>query len=52
MPTIKLDKKDLRIIKSMIESKQFTDKEIALKFNVSRGHICKIKNGKRWNYEY
>lgn len=52
MPVIKLDKWDVNNIKLLMEQTQLTDKEIAEIYSVSRGHITKIRNKKRWNYEY
>lgn len=52
MAIIKLDKQDVKTIKDLLENTTLYDREIAEMFGVSRGHITKIKNGKRWNYEY
>jgi hypothetical protein len=49
---IKLDKNDVKLIKDLCENTTLFDREIAQMFGVSRGHITKIKNKKRWNYEY
>lgn len=49
---IKLDKHDVKTIKDLLENSTLYDREIAEMFGVSRGHITKIKNKKRWNYEY
>lgn len=49
---IKLDKHDVKTIKDLLENTTLYDREIAEMFGVSRGHITKIKNKKRWNYEY
>ena len=49
---VKLDRADVLEIKKLLETKTMTDKQIALLFNVSRGHITKIKNKKRWIYDY
>lgn len=52
MGQIKLDKEDIEVIKHLIENTDLYHREIAEMFGVSRGHITKIKNKKRWNYEY
>jgi len=52
MGQIKLDKDDIELIKDLIENTDLYHREIAEMFGVSRGHITKIKNKKRWNYEY
>jgi predicted XRE-type DNA-binding protein len=52
MGQIKLDKDDIELIKHLLENTTLYDREIAEMFGVSRGHITKIKNKKRWNYEY
>ena len=49
---IKLDKHDVKTIKDLLETTTLYDREIAEMFGVSRGHITKIKNKIRWNYEY
>ena len=49
---IKLDKNDVKTIKDLLENSTLYDREIAEMFGVSRGHITKIKNKKRWNYDY
>jgi len=49
---IKLDKNDVEAIKDLIENTTLFHREIAQMFGVTRGHITKIKNKKRWNYEY
>jgi predicted XRE-type DNA-binding protein len=49
---IKLDKNDVELIKDLIKNTDLYHREIAELFGVSRGHITKIKNNKRWNYEY
>lgn len=45
---IKLESKDVRLIKMLLDYKHLTHQEIADLFGVSRGHITKIKNEKRW----
>jgi len=52
MGRIKLDKQDVETIKDLLDNTTLYDREIAEMFGVSRGHITKIKNKKRWNYEY
>lgn len=52
MPQIKLDKKDVHAIKILCDTTNLYDRQIAVLFGVSRGHITKIRNKKRWNYEY
>jgi predicted XRE-type DNA-binding protein len=52
MGQIKLDKEDVKTIKDLLDNTTLYDREIAEMFGVSRGHITKIKNKKRWNYEY
>lgn len=52
MGRIKLDKDDIELIKHLLQNTTLYDREIAEMFGVSRGHITKIKNKKRWNYEY
>jgi DNA invertase Pin-like site-specific DNA recombinase len=52
MGRVKLDKDDVKLIKDLCENTTLFDREIAEMFGVSRGHITKIKNKKRWNYEY
>jgi predicted XRE-type DNA-binding protein len=49
---IKLDKHDVELIKDLIQNTDLYHREIAELFGVSRGHITKIKNNKRWNYDY
>jgi hypothetical protein len=52
MGQIKLDKEDVELIKTLCNETKLYDREIADIFGVSRGHITKIRNKKRWNYEY
>lgn len=52
MPKVKLDKQDVEAIKTLCDLTTLFDREIAEMFGVSRGHITKIRNKKRWNYEY
>lgn len=52
MARIKLDKNDVILIKELCANTTLYDREIADMFGVSRGHITKIKNNKRWDYEY
>jgi predicted XRE-type DNA-binding protein len=51
MGRIKLSFNDVIAIKKLVEETNLTHKEIAKIYGVSRGHITKIKNHKRWNYE-
>lgn len=52
MPQLKLDKQDVESIKLICDFTNLLDREIAQMFGVSRGHITKIRNKKRWNYNY
>jgi len=52
MPKIKLDKEDVEAIKTLCDLTPLYDREIAELFGVSRGHVSKIRNKKRWNYDY
>jgi len=52
MGQVKLDQTDVELIKDLIENTDLYHREIAEMFGVTRGHITKIKNKKRWNYEY
>jgi len=52
MGKVKLDVNDVEMIKYLIHNSTLYHREIADMFGVSRGHITKIKNNKRWNYEY
>jgi spore coat polysaccharide biosynthesis predicted glycosyltransferase SpsG len=52
MGLIKLDKKDVELIRDLCDNTILFDKEIAQMFGVSRKHINAIRNKKRWNYEY
>lgn len=45
----KLTEEKVSIIKDLINTGEFTHQQIADIFNVSRPHINKIANGKRWN---
>ena len=49
---VKLDKKDVELIKDLLENTDLFHREIAQMFGVSREQITKIKNKQRWNYEY
>ena len=49
---IKLDKNDVNNIKELLDKNLYTHQEIANMFGVSRGHITKIKNKKRWSIIY
>lgn len=49
---VKLDKNDIKAIRRILEQKIYTHQEIANMFGVTRGHITKIKNKKRWNTIY
>ena len=52
MGLIKLDKKDVELIRDLCNNTILFDREIADMFGVSRKHINAIRNKKRWNYEY
>lgn len=52
MAKIKLDKSDVEIIKYLLENTNIYHRQIAEMFGITRGHVTKIKNNKRWNYEY
>jgi len=52
MGQIKLDKQDVETIKLLCDFTTLYHREIAEMFGVTRGHITKIANKKRWNYEY
>jgi predicted XRE-type DNA-binding protein len=52
MGKVKLDVNDVELIKYLIDNSTLYHREIADMFGVSRGHITKIKNKRRWNYEY
>lgn len=49
---VKLDKREVKAIRRLLDMNLFTHAEIAKQFNVSRGHITKIKNKKRWKDGY
>jgi DNA invertase Pin-like site-specific DNA recombinase len=49
---VKLDKNEVKAIRELLEQNSHTHKEIADMFGVSRGHITKIKNKRRWNTNY
>lgn len=49
---VKLDKNDIKAIRELLELKIYTHLEIANMFGVTRGHITKIKNKKRWSIIY
>lgn len=49
---VKLCKHQVSHIKRLLEDTDLTHQEIANMFNVTRGHITKIKNNKRWNIIY
>ena len=49
---VKLDKNEVRIIKELLQKNICTHNEIANMFGVTRGHITKIKNKKRWSIIY
>jgi predicted XRE-type DNA-binding protein len=46
---VKLDKWDIRAILLLLHTGNFTHKEIADKFKVTRGHVTKIANKRRWS---
>jgi hypothetical protein len=52
MGLIKLDKKDVELIRDLCYNTKLLDRQIAQMFGVSRKHINAIRNKKRWNYEY
>ena len=52
MGRVKLDKKDVELIRDLCDNTTLFDREIAEMFGVSRKHINAIRNKKRWNYEY
>lgn len=52
MGKVVLDKNDIETIKDLLDNTDLYHREIAEMFGVTRGHITKIKNKKRWNYEY
>lgn len=47
----KLNEQKVEIIKELLQSGDYTHKQIADFFGVSRGHITAINNGIRWNDE-
>jgi DNA invertase Pin-like site-specific DNA recombinase len=49
---VKLDRSDVEGIKKLLLYTRMTHQEIADIYKVSRGHITKIKNNKRWKYDY
>jgi len=49
---IKLDRYDVEKIKFLLKLSNLTHKEIADMFGVTRGHVTKIKNSKRWKNDY
>jgi transcriptional regulator with XRE-family HTH domain len=49
---VKLDRLDVIEIKRLLKFYNMTHQQIADKFGVSRGHITKIKNEKRWKNDY
>jgi DNA invertase Pin-like site-specific DNA recombinase len=49
---VKLDKNEVKAIREILEQKIYTHQEIANMFGVTRGHITKIKNKKRWSTIY
>jgi DNA invertase Pin-like site-specific DNA recombinase len=49
---VKLDKNEVKAIREILEQNRYTHQEIANMFGVTRGHITKIKNKKRWNTIY
>jgi hypothetical protein len=51
MARIKLSGEDIKRIRTLCYNTNLTDKEISVMYGVSRGHITKIKNNKRWNYD-
>ena len=49
---VKLDKHDVKNIRELLDKNIHTHQEIADMFGVTRGHITKIKNKKRWSIIY
>jgi hypothetical protein len=49
---VKLDKNDIIRIRQQFNTGLYTHGEIAKQYNVTRGHITKIINHKRWNKFY
>ena len=47
----KLTEEDVKEMKHLFNTTQLTNKEIAKLYDVSSQHICRIRNGKRWNDE-
>jgi hypothetical protein len=49
MGTIKLTITKVRNIRNLYRSGNFNHQQLADKFKVSRGHITKVINNKRWD---
>jgi hypothetical protein len=49
---VKLDRSDVEGIKKLLLFTKLTHQEIADIYKVSRGHVTKIKNQKRWANDY
>jgi Mor family transcriptional regulator len=49
MATIKLSPAKVNNIRKLYQTGLFTHEQLSKKYNVSRGHITKIINQKRWN---
>ena len=49
---VKLDKYDVMRIRDRFETGLYTHTELAKEYGVSRGHITKIINHKRWQTFY
>ena len=47
----KLTEEDVIEMKHLFNTTHLSDREIAKLYNVSRQHISRIRNGKRWNDE-
>jgi len=52
MAAIKLSVEKVRNIWKLLATGNFTDLQISKRYNVSRGHITKIKNKMRWKPEH
>jgi hypothetical protein len=49
MSCIKLSPEKVRNIRKLLSTGVYTHAQLAKRYNVSRGHITKISNQKRWN---
>jgi len=52
MATIKLGVEKVRNIRRLLQTGNYTHLQISKRYNVSRGHITKIKNKMRWKPEH